>query len=151
MQVDFEDIIKKLKINQETIEELLIGNIQFAIETNSCGFAHYEVIKATLLKEIEQTKLDYKLWLSDKKKELDRKIYNSEMAKEDGVIAKYRTEYMAYNKKIIDLTYQLNVVTGLARAYEMRANLLISLQSNKEEQKQKKVEDWNKKIEQTKI
>lgn len=150
MQIDFEDIIKSIKIDKETIKGLFIENIQYAIETNSGGFAYFETVKATLIKEIEQVKLDYKLWLSDKKKELDRKIYNSEMAKEDAVIAKNRAEYMLYNKKIIDLTYQLNVVTGLVRAYEMRANLLISFQSNNGEQ-QKKIEEWNNKVEKTKL
>ena len=151
MKVEVQELLDKFVIDEGFLNELLITNVKDSMERNSCAFGHIELYRATITKEIEELKLEYKLWLSDKKKELDRKVYNSEMAKEEGVIAKNREKYLEYNKKIIDLTYQQNVLLGMARAYEMRANLLISIQTKEEQQKQKKVEEWNSKVEKTKI
>ena len=151
MKVDIQGLLDNFTVNKELLKDLFIEDIAFAIGKNSFAFGHIELYRATITKEIEELKLEYKLWLSDKKKELDRKVYNSEMAKEEGVIAKNREKYLEYNKKIIDLTYQQNVLLGMARAYEMRANLLISIQTKEEEQKQKKIEEWNNKVEKTKI
>lgn len=151
MKVEIQELLDNFVIDEDLLKGLLITNVKDSMERNSCAFGYMEIFKATIIKQIEQTKLDYKLWLSDKKKELDRKIYNSEMAKEDAVISKYRAEYLEYNKKIIDLTYQQNLLLGITKAYEMRANLLITLKDKKEKEEYKVVLDWNKKIEQTKI
>ena len=151
MQIELNN--DNFKITKETLRELYIDDINQSVDTNSFAFGFVETQKALIIKQIENLKLEYKLWLSEKKKEIDRKVYNSELAKEDAVIAKYRTEYMQYNKKIIDLTFQQNVLTGLAKAHEMKANLLIALLTSKKEEteKQKKVEEWNNKVEHTKI
>lgn len=140
-------------ISNATLRELRIDNIEESAGVNSYCFGFVETYKASIIKQIEEIKLEYKIWLSDKKKEVDRKVYNTELAKEDAVIAKYRTEYLQYNKKIIDLTYQQNILNGLAKAHEMKTNLLIALLTNKKDEKEntKKVEDWNKKVENTKI
>lgn len=151
MQIELNN--DNVKITKETLHELLIDDINQSAQNNSFCFGFVETQKALIAKQIESLKLEYKLWLSDKKKEIDRKVYNTELAKEDAVIAKYRTEYMQYNKKIIDLTFQQNVLTGLAKAHEMKTNLLIALLTSKKEEteKQKKVEEWNNKVEKTKI
>ena len=141
-------------VDNKTIRNaLIIEDKEISICNSSYAFGLIETTKATITKQIEELKLEYKIWLSDKKKEVDRKVYNTELAKEDAVIAKYRTEYLQYNKKIIDLTYQQNILNGLAKAHEMKTNLLIALLTNKKDEKEnaKKVEEWNKKVENTKI
>lgn len=151
MDINIQDLINKFIVNEEELKGLLIKDQYLAIGENSCRFGYYELMKAAVIHEIDKLKLEYKLWLADKKKEMDRKIYNTELAKEDAVIAKYRTEYLQYNKKIIDLTYQQNVLTGLAKAVEMRANLLISLNNEDKEKTEIKIGQWNTKVEKTKI
>lgn len=151
MQIELNN--DNFKITKETLHELFIDDINQSAQKNSFCFGFVETQKAIIAKQIESLKLEYKLWLSEKKKEVDRKVYNSELAKEDAVIAKYRNDYMMYNKKIIDLTFQYNVLTGLAKAHEMKTNLLIALLTNNKskEENEKKVEEWNNKVEKTKI
>ena len=75
------------------------------------------------------------------------------MAKEDGVIAKYRNEYLQFNKKLIDLAYQKNLLQGISRAVEMKSNIIISLLNSKKNKKEQEetIEKWNTKVEKTKI
>ena len=144
---------KELVIDKEFLRLLLIEDIEYSSSSVSHDYFYTENLKAQLAKEEEELKLEYKIWLSDKKKEMDRKIYTNETAKEDGVIAKYREQYLQYNKKLIDLMYQRNLLQGISRATEMKANLLIALLTNKKskEENDKKVAEWNKKVENTKI
>ena len=151
MEIKIQKLMDEFVVDEEELKELLIKDKYLAIGENGCRFGHYELMKAATTHEIDKLKLEYKLWLADKKKEIDRKIYNTELAKEDAVIAKYRTEYLQYNKKIIDLTYQQNILTGLAKAVEMRANLLISLNNEDKEKTEIKIGQWNNKVEKTKI
>lgn len=151
MEIKIQKLMDEFVVDEEELKDLLIKDKYLAIGENSCRFGHYELMKAATTHEIDKLKLEYKLWLADKKKEVDRKIYNTELAKEDAVIAKYRTEYLQYNKKIIDLTYQQNILTGLAKAVEMRANLLISLNNEDKEKTEIKIGQWNNKVEKTKI
>ena len=140
-------------INREIIHYLFIENLDESAMSTSNEYGHIELMKAQLAKEEEQLKLEYKIWLSDRKKELDRKIYPNEMAKEDGVIAKHRDEYLQYNKKLIDIAYQRNLLQGLSRATEMKSNIIISLLNSKKSKKEKEetIEKWNTKVENTKI
>lgn len=151
MDINIQELMDRFVVDEQEIMGLLIKEPITAVGENSCRFGHYELMKAAVIHEIDKLKLEYKLWLADKKKEVDRKVYNTELAKEDAVIAKYRTEYLQYNKKIIDLTYQQNVLTGLAKAAEMRANLLISLNKEDKEKIEIKIGQWNTKVEKTKI
>ena len=69
MKVEVQELLDKFVINEDLLNELLITNVKDSMERNSCAFGYMEIFKATITKQIEQTKLDYKLWLSDKKKE----------------------------------------------------------------------------------
>ena len=153
MKVINENEREEIIIDKNILRYLYIEDIEESAKGTSFEYVNLETFKAQLAKEEEELKLEYKIWLSDKKKEMDRKIYTNETAKEDGVIAKYREQYLQYNKKLIDLMYQRNLLQGISRATEMKANLLIALLTNKKskEENDKKVAEWNKKVENTKI
>ena len=144
---------KELVIDKEFLRLLLIEDIEYSSSSVSHDYFYTENLKAQISKKEEELKLEYKIWLSDRKKELDRKLYPNEMAKEDGVITKYRNEYLQFNKKLIDLAYQKNLLQGISRAVEMKSNIIISLLNSKKNKKEQEetIEKWNTKVEKTKI
>jgi hypothetical protein len=152
MQIKTEKI-DTLNLTKDVLQRLFIEDTETDTKKVSYEYAYIEKAKAQVMLEEEQIKNSYKIWLSEKKKELDRKIYTNETAKEDGVIAKYRQDYLQFNKQLIDLAYQKTLLQGISRAIEMKANLLISLLNSKKNNLQvdDEIAQWNTKVEKTKI
>lgn len=144
---------KELVIDKMFLGCLIIDKVEDSAILASHDYFLNENLKTQLAKQEEELKLEYKLWLSDKKKELNKKMYPNEMAKEDAVIAQNREQYLKYNKQLIDIAYQKNLLQSLSRALEMKANLLISLLNSKKGSLyvDEEVAKWNSKVEKTKI
>lgn len=144
---------QQIVIDTKFLQCLIINNVEESATITSHDYFLTENLKTQLTKQEEELKLEYKLWLSDKKKELNKKMYPNEMAKEDAVIAQNREQYLKYNKQLIDIAYQKNLLQGLSRAMEMKANLTISLINSKKGSLyvDEEVAKWNSKVEKTKI